>query len=259
MVVIRTLLITFAGLAGLVCWIAPAEAEPTNITVRAISKGGKFIGTSMGGVDITIRDVQTGELLAHGVTRGSTGNTAKIMTTAHKRGASLSTPDAAAFTTTLDIEQPRLVEISAYGPLAQRQAAARVSVTHWLVPGQSLTGDGLVLEIPGLVVDVLAPPAHVFFDKPPGKVDIHANVVLMCGCPITPGGLWDANDVRVAAMVKRNGQPIGTITLKYAGKASQFTGAVEAARPGAYEVVVYAHDRKNGNTGLDAATFVVGE
>lgn len=256
MIYIRTLLVI---LAGLVCWTAPVQAEPTNITVRAISKGGKFIGTSMGGVGITIRDAQSGELLAQGVTRGSTGSTTKIMNTAHKRGEPLSTPDAAAFTTTLDIDQPRLVEISAYGPLAQRQAAARASVTHWLVPGQSIAGDGLVLEIPGLVVDVLAPPTHSFFDEPPGKVEIHANITLMCGCPITPGGLWDANDLRVAAMVKRNGQPIGTTTLTYAGKPSQFTGKVAATRPGAYEVVVYAHDQKIGNTGLDAATFVVRE
>ena len=56
-----------------------------------------------------------------------------------------------------------------------------------------------------------------------------------------------SKDLRVAAMVKRNGQPIGTTTLAYAGKPSQFTGQVAATRPGAYEVVVYAHDRKSGS------------
>ena len=251
---IRILLIAAATLA---CLATPAHAEPTTITVRAIAKSAKFIGTSMGGAGVTIRDTQTGELLAHGVTRGTTGSTTKIMTTPHERGASISTPDAAHFTTTLDIEQPRLVEISVYGPLAQRQAAARASVMHWLLPGQSLTGDGLIIELPGLVVDVLAPATHVSFARPPGAVKVDANVTMMCGCPIEPGGLWDANRMRVTGTVKRNGQPAGTITLRYAGEPSQFTGTVQATEPGAYEVVVHAHDLEGGNTGLDAVTFVV--
>lgn len=250
---------SLVAVATLACLATAAHAEPTTVTVRAIAKGAKFIGTSMGGVAITIRDVQSGELLAHGVTQGSTGSTDKIMTTPHARGQGLATPDAAHFTTTLDIDQPRLVEIGAYGPLAQRQAAARVTVTHWLLPGQSLTGDGLILELPGLVVDVLAPATHVVFARPPGKVRIAANVVMMCGCPITPGGLWNADRMRVAGMVKRNGKPVGTIALRYAGKASQFAGTVEATAPGAYEVVVYGHDLQGGNTGLDTVTFIVKE
>ena len=56
-----------------------ATAEETQIDVRVISKGGKFIGTSMGGVLITIRDAKTAELLAKGVTRGTTGDTEKII------------------------------------------------------------------------------------------------------------------------------------------------------------------------------------
>lgn len=119
---------------------SPERAEPTTITVRAIAKGAKFVGTSMGGVSITIRDTLTGALLAQGVTQGTTGDTAKIMTTPHKRGEGIATPDAAHFTATVDITEPRLVEISAYGPLAQRQAAARVSITHRLRPGQAITG-----------------------------------------------------------------------------------------------------------------------
>jgi hypothetical protein len=43
-----------------------ARAEPTQLEVRVISKGAKFVGTSMGGVLITIRNADTGELLAEG-------------------------------------------------------------------------------------------------------------------------------------------------------------------------------------------------
>ncbi|MBT5659166.1 MAG: hypothetical protein HOJ02_03315, partial [Rhodospirillaceae bacterium] len=63
------------ALAALLLWAGTASAEPTRLTVRVMAKDAKFIGTSIGGARITIRDVDTGELLAQGVTEGSTGNT----------------------------------------------------------------------------------------------------------------------------------------------------------------------------------------
>lgn len=233
-----------------------AHAAPTRVTVRAIAKGSKFIGTSMGGARIIIRDVDTGELLAQGVTQGSTGDTARIMTDPRRRGEPLSTPDAAGFTTTLELDRPRLVEIEAYGPLAQRQAITRATVTQWLIPGQDIVGDGVVLELPGLVVDVLAPAAHASLGGRTRKVDIDANITMMCGCPITPGGLWDANQLRVSAVVKRDGKTVGTHPLRYAGTTSRFIGSIDVTRPGTYEIVVLASDPL-GNTGLDATTFIV--
>src|SRR5665648_93926 len=81
----------------------------------------------------------------------------------------------------------------AYGPLAQPQAAHRVVSSQWVIPGRGHTGgDGWVVELPGFVVDVLAPPAHVKL-KGVSKVDVRANVVMMCGCPIEPGALWDGD------------------------------------------------------------------
>jgi hypothetical protein len=50
-----------------------APARPTEIVVRVISKDSKFIGTSMGGMRITLRDAHTGELLATGIIVGGTG------------------------------------------------------------------------------------------------------------------------------------------------------------------------------------------
>jgi len=37
---------------------------PTNIVIRIMAKDAKFVGTEMGGVQITLRDAETGELLA---------------------------------------------------------------------------------------------------------------------------------------------------------------------------------------------------
>ena len=56
-----------------------ATAEPTDLVIRVISEGGKFVGTSMGGAEIIVRDVRSGDVLARGRTAGSTGDTARIM------------------------------------------------------------------------------------------------------------------------------------------------------------------------------------
>jgi hypothetical protein len=252
-----------SGLAGLALACAAlataaAHAEPTQLEVRVLSKGAKFVGTSMGGVEITVRDADSGELLAQGVTAGGTGDTGRIMKTPAKRHDPVSTPDAAVFRTTLELERPRRIEISALGPLAQRQSASRVSSTMWMVPGKHVRGgDGWLLELPGFAVDVLAPPAHVRIGSAPQKVEVRANVVMMCGCPIEPGGLWDANRFEVRAVVLRDGQKQGEVPMRYAGSTSQFAAEIDASAPGAFEVLVYAHDPENGNTGLDRTTFLV--
>jgi len=243
------------AVAGL--FLAPsAWAEPTDITVRVLSKDAKFIGTSMGGMRVTVRDAQTGEILAKGLTRGGTGDTKRLMHLSAGRRAQLSDPSAAKFETTLDLDAPRLIEVEAYGPMAQQQAAHRVVSSQWVIPGKGVTGgDGWVLELPGFAVDVLAPPAHVKLSGA-DKVDLRANVVMMCGCPIEPGGLWDANKFEVEAVVSRDGKKITRLPLRYAGETSQFAASLPIDAPGTYDVLVYAHDPSNGNTGADRTTFV---
>jgi len=239
--------------------LAPlAAAEPTEIEVRVLSQGAKFIGTSMGGVLVTLRDAQTQELLASGVTRGSTGDTERIMKAPLRHHDAVATPDAAVFRATLDLAEPRLVEVAASGPLGQRQAMNRATSTMWVVPGKDVKGgDGWLLELPGFSVDVLAPPAHQGLRGIPQKVAVRANVTMMCGCPIEPGGLWDADRFEVRALVSRDGKPLRELPLGFAGETSQFAAELEIDAPGAYEVLVYAYDPANGNTGLDRTTFYV--
>jgi hypothetical protein len=240
------------------CVPAIASAEPTEITVRVLAKDSKFIGTSMGGMRIVLRDAHTGEILASGLTQGGTGDTALIMHENRGARAKLSDEQAAKFTATLDLDEPRLVEAEAYGPLGQPQSAARALATQWVVPGRGISGgDGWVLELPGFVVDVLAPPAHVRVGRDAEAVEVRANVVMMCGCPIEPQGLWDADKIEVKAIVKRNGERVGDLDLAFAGEASQFATKVPIDAPGMYEVIVYAYDPANGNTGLDRTTFIV--
>ena len=254
----RAIVIASLFIIGLGAAPVPAQAEPTDITVRVISRDAKFIGTSMGGVAITIRDARSGTIFARGVTQGGTGDTAKIMHKDGGRRARLADASAAKFETTLDLDAPRLIEVEAYGPLAQPQAAHRVTASQWMVPGADLSGgDGWVLEMPGFVVDVLAPSAHVRLPADTEEVELAANVVMMCGCPITPGGLWDAEDYTVRAMVTRNGEAWGKIDLVYAGTTSQFAAAVPVDGPGVYDVLVYAHDPATGTTGSDRTTYIV--
>lgn len=243
------------GLAAMLPSVA--WSEPTEITVRVLSKDAKFIGTSMGGMRVTLRDAETGEILASGLTQGSTGDTTRLMHENAGRRAQMSDAAAAGFQVTLDLDAPRLIEAEAYGPLAQRQAAQRVVASQWVVPGRGISGgDGWVLEIPGFAVDVLSPPAHV---KLAGAttVDVRANVVMMCGCPVEPKGIWDADKYEVEAIVSRDGKPISRIPLTYAGETSQFAARIPAPEPGVYEVLVYAYDPANGNTGVDRTTFIV--
>jgi hypothetical protein len=118
-------------------------------------------------------------------------------------------------------------------------------------------GDGWLLELPGFAVDILEPPSHQRLGSDVRKRAIRANVTMMCGCPVEPGGLWDANRFEVSARVSRDGKRVAEVPLRFAGETSQFVAELETTEPGSYEVVVHAYDPANGNTGLDRTTFVV--
>jgi hypothetical protein len=226
--------------------------------VRVISKGAKFLGTSLGGAEVNIADAATGTLLAQGKTLGSTGDTARIMKEPVGHHAAVSTDDSAVFRATLDLDEPRRVKVVARGPLAQPQASNTVSLTQWVVPGKHITGgDALMLEMPGFVVDILSPPAHRRLNGPVESINLKVNVTMMCGCPIEPGGLWNADKFEVAAIVRRNGNMMAKTPLCYAGSTSQFTGSLDIHEPGAYEIIVYAFDPANGNTGVDKTSLIV--
>ncbi|WP_236626950.1 hypothetical protein [Sphingomonas sp. MM-1] len=233
-----------------------AAAEPTDLVIRVISEGGKFVGTSMGGAEIIVRDVRSGEVLVHGRTAGSTGDTARIMK-GGPRGTPLADETAAAFRTTIDIDEPRLVEVEAYGPLAQPQAAVRVTSQRWVLPGRGATqGDGWLLELPGLVVDLVEPAAHQR-GTAGAAIRLAANVALMCGCPIEPGGIWDAARYDVRASAKRDGQPAGEVSLSYGGRTGYFTGTLPVDKAGAHVITVTAVDTKTGATGVDASSILI--
>lgn len=232
--------------------------KQTIITVRVIAKDGKFLGDDIGGSLITISNVQTGELLAKGYTRGGSGNTSQIMQTPRLWGAPIPTDSASDFTARLDLDEPCLVEVTAYGPLGGLQSAHKVSATQWVIPGKNITGgDGLMLVMPGLLVQVLEPITHLNLASVPAPVNFAANVMMMCGCPIGPGSVPDWNDknFEVGAQIRKDGKLIDEIRLEYAGQISQFKGSYTVKRKGYYEADVYAYQSDNGNSGTGRVTF----
>ncbi len=247
------------GAAMIMILSVTVEAVSTKVVVRAKAKDAKFIGTSMGGAFVMIRDAETGEILAKGLTVGSTGNTNRIMIDPVKRGTQLSDDATAKFETIIDIDEPRLVTVEVRAPYSQRQSMIRNTTQISLIPGKHITGDGIIVEMPGFVIDVTAPQSPDGVKLSEGKVSVavKATITTMCGCLITPGGMWDANRYDVAATVKLDGKVIGEVPLKYAGKPSYFEGIVDVTKTGLYELDVYAYDPVSGNTGLDRTTFTV--
>ena len=73
---------------------------------------------------------------------------------------------------------------------------------------------------------------------------------MQCGCPITPGGIWDANKFEIAAILESGTKIRPTESLAYAGQPSTFNGDIAISEPGRYVLDVYAYDPSNGNTGL---------
>ena len=142
---------------------------------------------------VRVSDAETGAILAEGEQAGSTGSTQLIMSTAHTREMSLyDTEGAAGYLAELALTQPTVVNITAMGPLGYSQAVRSASKQILLVPGGHIEGDGVVLELHGFIVEIMTPEplAPVL-----STVDIRARVRMMCGCPIEPGGLWNADDM----------------------------------------------------------------
>ncbi len=135
-----------------------ASGIPTRVMVRAVSRDAKVIGTMVGGARITVRDIATGAVLAEGIQEGETGDTELIMIRPRRRGATVyNTPGTAGFLATVMLERPTVVEVTAEGPLGTPQSTQRVSKTLLLVPGQDVLGEGILLEIHGFTVALLAP------------------------------------------------------------------------------------------------------
>ncbi|HSP40472.1 MAG TPA: hypothetical protein VLN46_03490 [Gillisia sp.] len=234
---------------------AVSQAQETTVMIRVQSKDAKFIGSSIGGAKIIVKDDLTGSILAEGITKGSTGNTEIIMVKPRLRGDVITDENTAGFLAKLEITEPVFVTIEATAPVNKKQASVKATTQLWVLPGKHIGGDGIILEVPGFVVDILSPQTHETI--PGGKeISIAANVVLMCGCPVTSGGMWNADTYEVNALITKVGEEPKTIPLKIQDKPSTFAGIINL-NSGIYEIIVYAFDPLTGNTGLDKTNIII--
>jgi hypothetical protein len=75
-----------------------------------------------------------------------------------KRGEILyGTPGAAFFQAEIPLEKPTQVEIYTEAPLAYLHAIQKGSKTLTLIPGKHVLGEGVVIELNGLIVNILDP------------------------------------------------------------------------------------------------------
>ncbi len=241
----------------------------TKIRVRVQAKGGKFLGDDIGGALVTLRDGQTGEILASGVTSGDSGtlagdyspaaSLATIVTPGRKPVVHwlVASKTTSRFDASLALERPTLLEVSAFGAVGGLQAAHRVTSAQWVVPGQDLTeGPGFVVEIPGLLLQVLEPPTHLGLVSVPTAVPLVANVTMVCGCPIDTDEPWVPEDFEVFADIRRAGSKRRTrVHLTFAGQTSRFIGSHEVREAGYYEATFTAIQKSTGNTGTGQVTY----
>lgn len=245
------ILIFIAGAAGL-----QAQQQETAVVVRAQAKDAKFIGDGMGGAMITIIESATGDTLARGLTKGETGDTDRLVREPVKRYEQLSTPGAAAFEARLMLSEPMLVTIEATAPWGEPHARISSSVQQWLIPGKNITGDGIIIEVPGFVINNQLPNQGITYSAGQ-SVPIRSHIVMMCGCPTSDGGLWDSSAYDIEAHIIRNDVLQETVDLTFTGQTSLFEGSFVPSEQGRYRIRVTAFHPQTGNAGVAETLITV--
>jgi hypothetical protein len=248
-----------------------AAVTKTPILVRVQARGGKFLADDIGGAEVTIRDALSGERLGGGLAQGTDSGELSSQIAPSASQYAIVTPGKPArvqwlvadgttsgLSLELPLSRPTLLAIAAYGPLGGLQSAQRVETTAWALPGQPIDqGPGLVVLLPGLVVQALSPATHLEIADVPAQIKFLAKVTMMCGCQIAPGEPWVPDDFSVTAAISPVGQaPSAVVPLAFqGGKPSIFQGTWELTQTGYFQALISATQRSTGNLGTALVTF----
>ena len=254
------------------CWATPAQSQTfpelplngpqlTTVLVRVVAHGAMVLGRDVGGARVTITDIGTGRILATGLQQGDSGDQNQIMRTPRMIGEPIySSRPSAAFTATLDLQQPTVVEVSAEGPLAYPAALQKASKTLLLIPGQNLTHDGIVLHLYGYLVEINQPkPREALIDKE--DVTLRASVRTLSGSVVRPHGDWDSRKLRIYGEVLIGDRIVERLQMFYDEASRTFEAPffvpLPSDAPDGITLRVVAADQAGGNFGIGHATFAV--
>ncbi len=235
--------------------------HPTTVLVRVVAHGAMVLGREVGGARVTITDVTTGQILATGLQQGDAGDQNQIMRTPHMMEEPIySTRPSAAFTTTLHLPNPTLVQISAEGPLAYPGAIQKTSQTLLLIPGQDLTQDGIVLHLHGYLVQIERPkPSEALIAR--DDVKLRASVKTLSGSLVRPYGDWDSRKIRIYGEVVIGDRTVERLQMFYDEGSRTFEAPFFVPSwkevPDGVILRVIATDLATGNTGMDQANYPV--
>lgn len=267
------LLVSLAAfLPALPCLAVPAEEEPppdahlndpkpTTIVVRVVAHGAMVLGRDVGGARVTITDVETKQVLAAGIQQGDAGDQNQIMRTPHLMEEPVySARPAAAFTTTVELRKPTLVDITAEGPLGHPDAMQQASQTVLLIPGHNLTHDGIVLHLYGYIVQIEHPASgQALMAK--DDVKLRASVRTLSGTLVRPHGDWDSRKLQIYGELLIGNRVIERLQMFYSNETGTFDAPFFVPKPDeAPEGIVLrvvAIDLATGNSGVGRADFAV--
>ena len=265
-------IVLLALLDLIVCLSPPAQSQtppniplngpqPTTVLVRVVAQGAMVLGREVGGARITITDVTTGQILATGIQQGEAGDQNQIMRTPRMMEEPIySTRPSAAFTTTLHLQKPTLVEISAEGPLAYPAAIQKTRTTLILIPGQDLIQDGVILHLYGYLVQIERPkPREALIAR--DDVKLRASVRTLSGSLVRPHGDWDSRKIRIYGEVLIDDRIVERLQMFYDEGSRTFEAPFFV--PSLHEIPngiilrVIATDLATGNTGMDQVDYSV--
>jgi hypothetical protein len=121
-----------------------------------------------------------------------------------------------------------------------------------------VTGDGIVLDLNGLLVQIEAPSK----DRPLGIGDtgtIHARVNMLCDCIVEPFGNWDSRKMQLYGEMRVGNRVVAKIDLYHQGPKGLFLGnfVIPRSLQGKDHVIlrVVASDAEGINVGYDEHAY----
>ncbi len=237
------------------------DPKPTTILVRVVANGSMVLGKDVGGARVTITDVATKQILATGIQQGEAGDQNQIMRTPRlMEEPRYSSRPAAAFTTTLDLLHPTLVEVTAEGPLAYPASSQRASTTVWLIPGQDMTNDGIVLHLYGYIVQIEQPQSSTSLIAK-DDVILRASVRTLSGALVRPHGDWDSRKIHIYGELMIGTRVLERLQMFYSGERATFEAPffvpLPNDAPDGIALRVIAADSAGGNFGMGQAKYPV--